>query len=166
LCAIQINDTRFDAVMNTPTDASSVERPGIPLARGAARLLAAMDLAPLLEFKLKTGRRVDVFGVGAGGELVVVEVKSSRQDFMSDRKWRDYLEYCDQFYFAVPEDFPLELLPDDCGLMRVDAYGGAVIRPAPLDPVKPARRKAVTARYARAAAHRLRRLEDPEASLG
>ena len=64
----------------------------------------------------------------------------------------DYLDYCDQFYFAVPEDFPLDLLPDDCGLMRVDAYGGAVLRPAPLDPVKPARRKAVTARYARAAA--------------
>ena len=142
------------------------ERPGIPLARGAARLLASMDLAPLLEFTLKTGRRVDVFGIGSGGELVVVEVKSSRQDFMSDRKWRDYLDYCDQFYFAVPEDFPLELLPDDCGLMRVDAYGGAVLRPAPLDPVKPARRKAVTARYARAAALRLWRLEDPEASIG
>ena len=64
------------------------------------------------------------------------------------------------------KDFPLELLPDDCGLMRVDAYGGAVLRPAPLAPVKPARRKAVTARYARAAALRLRRLEDPEASIG
>lgn len=142
------------------------QRPGIPLARGAARLLAAMDLAPLLEFTLKTGRRVDVFGVGAGGELVAVEVKSSRQDFLSDKKWRDYLDYCDAFYFAVPEDFPVELLPDNCGLMRVDAYGGAVIRPAPLDPVKPARRKAVTARYARAAALRLRRLEDPESSIG
>ena len=125
-----------------------------------------MDLAPLLEFTLKTGRRVDVFGIGSSGELVVVEVKSSRQDYLSDRKWQDYLDYCDQFYFAVPEDFPLDLLPDDCGLMRVDAYGGAVLRPAPLDPVKPARRKAVTARYARAAALRLRRLEDPEASIG
>ena len=125
-----------------------------------------MDLAPLLEFTLKTGRRVDVFGIGSSGELVVVEVKSSRQDYLSDRKWQDYLDYCDQFYFAVPEDFPLDLLPDDCGLMCVDTYGGAVLRPAPLAPVKPARRKAVTARYARAAALRLRRLEDPEASIG
>ncbi|MBT6313737.1 MAG: MmcB family DNA repair protein [Alphaproteobacteria bacterium] len=125
-----------------------------------------MDLAPLLEFTLKTGRRVDVFGIGSSGELVVVEVKSSRQDYLSDRKWQDYLDYCDQFYFAVPEGFPLELLPDDCGLMCVDTYGGAVLRPAPLAPVKPARRKAVTARYARAAALRLRRLEDPEASIG
>ena len=142
------------------------ERPGISLARGAARLLASMDLAPLLEFTLKTGRRVDVFGIGPSGELVAVEVKSSRQDYLSDRKWRDYLDYCDQFYFAVPEDFSLDLLPDDCGLMRVDAYGGAVLRPAPLHPMKPARRKAVMARYARAAALRLRRLEDPEASIG
>lgn len=151
----------------TVTESStSTERPGIPLARGAARLLAAMDLAPLLEFTLKTGRRVDVFGIGSNGELVVVEVKSSRQDYLSDRKWRDYLDYCDQFYFAVPEDFPLDLLPEDCGLMRVDAYGGAILRPAPIDPVKPARRKVVTARYARAAALRLRRLEDPEAGIG
>lgn len=148
------------------TERSETERPGIPLARGAARLLAAMDMAPLVEFTLKTGRRVDVFGIGASGALIAVEVKSSRQDFLSDNKWPEYLDYCDQFYFAVPEDFPLELLPDDCGLMRVDAYGGAVIRPAPNNPVKAARRKAVTARYARAAAHRLRRLEDPEATLG
>lgn len=142
------------------------ERLGVQLARGAARLLASMDLSPLLEFTLKNGRRVDVFGIGPSGELVAVEVKSSRQDYLSDRKWRNYLNYCDQFYFAVPEDFPLDLLPDDCGLMRVDAYGGAVLRPAPLDLVKPVRRRAVTARYARAAALRLRRLEDPEASIG
>ena len=142
------------------------ERPGVPLARGAARLLASMDLAPLLEFTLKTGRRVDVFGIGSSGELVVVEVKSSRQDYLSDRKWRDYLDYCDQFYFAVPEDFPLELLPDDCGLMRVDAYGGAVLRPAPLDPVKPARRKGRYSAVCPGGRLRLRRLEDPEASIG
>jgi hypothetical protein len=161
LCVSWNTSWRLNASVTENT--STTERPGVPLARGAARLLASMDLAPLLEFTLKTGRRVDVFGIGSSGELVVVEVKSSRQDYLSDRKWQDY---CDQFYFAVPEGFPLELLPDDCGLMCVDTYGGAVLRPAPLAPVKPARRKAVTARYARAAALRLRRLEDPEASIG
>lgn len=155
--------SQTDAAM---TERTTPERPGIPLARGAARLLMTMDMAPLVEFTLKTGRRVDVFGIGPGGELIAVEVKSSRQDFLSDNKWHEYLDYCDQFYFAVPEDFPLELLPDDCGLTCVDAYGGAILRPAPNNPVKAARRKAVTARYARAAAHRLRRLEDPEAILG
>ena len=34
------------------------------------------------------------------------EIKSSLEDFRTDRKWRDYLDYCDSFFFAVAEDFP------------------------------------------------------------
>ncbi len=145
--------------------AASLERPGIPLARGAARLLAGMGFAPLTEFSLENGRRVDVFGVGKAGALVAVEVKSSREDFLSDGKWHEYLDYCDRFYFAVPEGFPDELLPDAHGMMRVDAFGGALIREATNAPVTAARRKAMLTRFARTSADRLWRLSDPEALL-
>ncbi len=143
-----------------------IEKPGVPLARGAARLLTDLGYAPLLEFSLSTGRRVDVFGVGNAGELIAVEVKSSREDFLTDRKWPDYLDYCDRFYFAVPETFPENHLPEGNGLIRVDAFGGALIEEAPLLPVKPARRKALLIRFARAAAERLRRKTDPNAAIG
>ena len=146
-----------------PDDASTAippEKPGVPLTRGAARLVADMGYAPVTEFSLATGRRVDVFGVGGDGELIVVEVKSSRTDFLSDNKWRSYLDYCDRFYFAVPEDFPGDLLPAEHGLMRVDAFGGALIEEAPRDPISAARRKALLIRFARAAAERLRRISD------
>lgn len=146
--------------------ATRPERPGIPLARGAARLLDRMGYAPLTEFSLATGRRVDVFGIGKDGALIAVEVKSSREDFLSDGKWPEYLDYCDLFYFAVPEAFPQTLLPDDHGLMCVDAYGGVVLRPAVTSPVKPARRKAMLARFGRTAAQRLRQTVDPTAALG
>jgi len=142
-----------------------VERPGVPLARGAARLLQGLGYAPLTEFSLATGRRVDVFGVARDGGLIAVEVKSSRQDFLSDAKWPDYLAFCDLFYFAVPEGFPDALLPPEHGIMRVDAYGGAILRPAAPAPVKAARRKALLARFARTAAERLRQFTDPEAGL-
>ncbi len=141
-------------------------RPGVPLARGAARLLDGMGYASLVEFPLGTGRRVDVFGVAGDGALLAVEVKSSRADFLSDAKWPDYLAYCDRFYFAVPEDFPDELLPLEYGMMRVDAYGGALVRDAPHAPVAAARRKALLARFGRTAADRLRRWTDPDAALG
>ena len=66
----------------------------------------------------------------------------------------------------MPEAFPQTLLPDDQGLMCVDAYGGVVLRPAPAAPVKAARRKAMLARFGRTAAQRLRQTVDPTAALG
>ena len=43
----------------------------------------------------------------AAGAITLVEVKSCRADFVADRKWQEYLAYCDRFYFAVGPDFPL-----------------------------------------------------------
>lgn len=143
----------------------TAEKPGVPLARGAARLLQGLGYAPMVEFSLTTGRRVDVFGVAKDGALIAVEVKSSREDFLSDAKWEDYLAFCDLFYFAVPEDFPDDLLPQAHGMMRVDPFGGVVIREAQRAPVVAARRKAVLARFARTAAARLRQIADPEAGM-
>jgi len=151
--------------MQMPDSTPPTERPGVPLARGAARLLQDMGYAPMVEFSLATGRRVDVFGVAKDGGLIAVEVKSSREDFLSDAKWPEYLAFCDLFYFAVPEDFPDDLLPADHGLMRVDHFGGVVVREAPLDALKAARRKALLARFARTAAQRLRQMADPEAGI-
>ena len=84
------------------TDAPA-EGPPFPvlLARGVARALAQRGYATLTEVSLANGRRADVMGLGRGGELVIVEVKSSLQDFRSDAKWREYREFCDRFYFAV-----------------------------------------------------------------
>src|SRR3546814_4734824 len=53
---------------------------------------------------------------------------SSVEDFRCDQKWPEYLEYCDQFYFAVPESFPQALIPPAQGLMVADGYGATVVR--------------------------------------
>ena len=42
------------------------------------------------EFKLSSGRRVDVMGLNPGGRFLLVEIKSSVADFKSDKKWREY----------------------------------------------------------------------------
>ena len=87
-------------------------------------------------------------------------VKSSIADFRADSKWPEYLPYCDQLYFAVANDFPHDLIPDETGLIVADAFGGAVVRAAPEDKLSAARRKAVTLRLARLAAMRLTQSAD------
>jgi hypothetical protein len=141
--------------------AETLEMPGRRLARGVARGFAQLGWTSLLEFRLRSGRRVDVIALAPDGTITVVEVKSSTADYRSDRKWQDYLAFCDRFFFAVPAEFPQHLLPGDCGLIVADPYGAEVLREAPVEKLPPARRKAMTLKFARTAAQRLISLEDP-----
>lgn len=116
----------------------------------------------LLEMPLPDGRRADIFAVGSNGELVIVEVKSSIEDWMVDSKWPDYLDWCDLLYVAVSIDFPQALIPDDVGLIVADAYGGEILRHPRRRQVTASRRKSLLIDCARLASERLARLEDPD----
>jgi hypothetical protein len=132
------------------------------LARGVCRAFDQLDYASLVEFPLANGRRADVLALGKGGDLVIVEIKRSVADFRADQKWPGYRDYADRLYFAVASGFPTGLIPEECGLMVADAFGAAVFRDGRTSPLGPARRRAVTLRFARIAALRLRRSLDPE----
>ncbi len=129
------------------------------IARGADRLLLDMGLASIREFSLASGRRADIAALGKDGRILIIEIKSSIADFRGDAKWPDYLEYCDTFYFAVAPDFPVEILPETCGIIIADRFGAEILRADPSQgpdrTLKAARRKAVTLRFARIAASRL-----------
>ena len=131
------------------------------IARGVCRYLRNLGYSPLTEFKLLSKRRVDVIGLNKGGQFIVIEIKSSVADFKADEKWPEYLPFADQMFFAVANGFPLELLPDDCGIMIADAYNAAVIRQAPVNKLNAARRRTQIVRYAKVAADRLHLLNDP-----
>lgn len=52
------------------------------------------------------------------------EIKVSRQDFLNDQKWHNYLQYCNEFYFICP--FGLigkDELPAEVGLLYVAKTG-------------------------------------------
>lgn len=92
------------------------------LNRGITVLFGELGLAALSEFPLSNGRRADLVAVDAQGEIVIVEIviveiKSSRTDFVSDRKWWEYRDFCDRFFFGVAADFPQELLPRIAGCL-------------------------------------------------
>ena len=131
--------------------------------RGTMRLLLDLDLTSLPEFTLATGRRVDLMALGRDGRLVAIEVKSCRTDFMTDRKWQGYLDFADQFFFAVGPEFPVGLLPPDEGLIVADRYAATLIRPARARAMAAARRRTLLLRFARTAALRLQGAADPAA---
>jgi len=141
--------------------AAAQDRLAAALARGVSRTLRAHGGETLSEFTLRTGRRVDVIAVDDDGRVTIVEIKTSVADFRSDGKWPEYLDFCDHFYFAVPESFPRELLPDDCGVMVADAYEALILVPSEARPVNASRRRALILRFARAAAQRLNAFTDP-----
>ena len=99
--------------------------------RGVSRMLAGQNFASLPEVTLPNHRRADLLAIGPRGEIWIIEIKSSLTDFQTDKKWPDYLDYCDSFFFAVEPDFPTEHLPEACGLILADAYGAEIIRTAP-----------------------------------
>ena len=131
--------------------------------RGVCRWLGDLGFSTLVEFKLGNGRRADVVGLGASGELWIVEIKSSIEDFRVDRKWPDYRCSCDRLFFATHAAVPSGIFPEDTGLIMADAYGAELLREAPEHRLAAATRKAMLVRFAQAAAHRLHGLVDPAA---
>lgn len=133
----------------------------LSVARGTRRLLRRLNFSTITELPLLTGRRADIVALAVDATILIVEIKSSVADFRADTKWRDYRAHCDQFYFAIPDGVPIDLIPNDTGLILADAYSGDILRPAPEHSVASATRRAMLMRFAHAAAHRLHRLSDP-----
>lgn len=135
----------------------------LKIQRGVRRLFSEMGCVSLPEFSLVNGRRADVIALCGAGRLTIVEIKSSVADFRADRKWPDYRDYCDRFFFAISDAIPESMIPEECGLIVADAFGGMVVREAPEHALSGPRRKAVTLRFAHSAARLLHSLADPGA---
>lgn len=160
--------TDSSALADTRDDPASKDcRTARDVARGIARLFARNGVWCLPEMPLRNGRRADLMGIDAKGQIVIVEIKVARGDLLGDTKWPDYLDFCDRFYWGLPpllDRSPLEAdhyRPDCCGIVVADGYDAEILRPAPLHPLAPARRKAEIERLARTALRRLTVGADP-----
>jgi len=91
------------------------------VARGTARLLHAYGRCVVSELPLPSGRRADLVALDPGGEIWIVEIKSSVADFRADQKWMDYRLHCDRLFFATTVEVPCEIFPPDTGLIVADA---------------------------------------------
>lgn len=151
--------------MNMPlkTDGRQSET-ALLVQRGVGRLMRASGFAVLPEFTLASGRRADIIGLNGSGEIWIVEIKSSPEDFRSDSKWPEYRSYCDRLFFAIPTSMEADIMPADAGLIIADSWGADIVRHADTFNLHASRRKAVTLAFARVAALRLHGLYDPLAA--
>ncbi len=130
--------------------------------RGVMRLLREQyDMACYAEVTLNSGRRADVLAIGPKGEIWIVEIKSSLVDFQVDKKWHEYRDFSDRFFFAKPPELDAAIFPPSEGLIVADGHDGAILRPSPDTPLAPARRKALMLKLARLGADRIHALMDP-----
>lgn len=129
--------------------------------RGVSRMLYRHDFLGVSEVPLGNGRRADIMALGPKGDVTIIEIKVSRADLLGDGKWPQYLDYCDRYFWAVPQGFDLDLFdredlaPARTGLIVADRYDAAILREAEHRPLAGARRKAETLRLARLAARRV-----------
>lgn len=105
-------------------------------------------------------------GLSPKGDVLIVEVKVSAADLRGDRKWPHYLDWCDQFAWAVPEALgPLledpHFRPAATGLIVADLHEAALLRPPAARQLAPARRKMLHLMLARLGAERAMRGADP-----
>ena len=120
--------------------------------RGVQRLLIDMGAVAIPELPLATGRRADLMALTRKGDI---EVKSSIEDFRTDRKWPEYRQFCDRLFFATHPAVPEAIFPAEAGFILSDGYGAEVLRDAPEHRLAPAARKALMLRIARTGAARL-----------
>ena len=148
-----------------PVDGRQSET-ALAVARGTARLLHAHGFSMVSELPLPSGRRADLVALDAGGEVWIVEIKSSIADFRADQKWQDYRLHCDRLFFATCMDVPCDIFPKDTGLIVADAFGAQFVCEAPQHRLAAPTRKAMMLLFARAAALRLQSLADPDGPYG
>jgi hypothetical protein len=123
--------------------------------RGVQRLLTEMGAAVIPEISLVTGRRADLVALTRKGDIWIIEIKSSVEDFRVDRKWPEYRLFCDRFFFATHPQVPAGIFPDECGFILSDGYGAEILRDAPEHRLAAPTRKTLMLRLARAGAARL-----------
>jgi hypothetical protein len=123
--------------------------------RGVQRLFLEMGATLLPELSLVSGRRADLVALMKNGDIWMIEVKSSIEDFRVDRKWPEYRLFSDRFFFATHPEVPADIFPDECGFILSDGYGAEILRDAPEHRLAAPTRKALTLRMARTGAARL-----------
>jgi hypothetical protein len=143
-----------------PADGRQSET-ALAVARGTARLLHSLGYCVVSELALPSGRRADLVGLGGDGEIWIIEIKSSIEDFRADQKWMDYRLHCDRLFFATTLEVPCEIFPPDTGLIVADGFGASIVCAAPEHRLPAATRKSMLLRFGHVAALRLQSLIDP-----
>jgi len=101
----------------------------VRVGKSLSQLLRDRHSGDLLLFEVKDGPthsrkhfRIDALAIKrtwSPPTVIGYEIKSSRSDFLGDKKWPEYLKMCNELYFVTPHQLVKpEEVPADCGLIE------------------------------------------------
>ena len=126
------------------------------------RFLSLKGYKVLSEFALPNKKRVDIIGINLKREIIIVEVKSNINGIKLDRKWKNYLDYCNYFYFASNGKLKDINSSKNSGLIQKNSNGIEIIKKPKYKKLSKNKKNALIFKIALAASSKFHRLIDPE----
>ena len=126
------------------------------------RFLSLQGCKVLSEFALPNKKRVDIIAINLKKEIIIVEVKSNKNGIKLDKKWKNYLNYCNYFYFACNEKLQDLDFSEMICIIQNNSKNIKIIRKSKYKKLSQKKKNTLIFKIALSATSKFHRLIDPE----
>ena len=116
----------------------------------------------LSEFALPNKKRVDIIAINSEKKIIIVEVKSNKNGIKNDKKWKNYLNYCNYFYFACNGKLKDLNLSKNIGIIQNTSSNIKIIKKSKYKKLSQNKKNKLIFKIALSATSKFHRLIDPE----
>ena len=116
----------------------------------------------ITEFALPNKKRVDIIGINSKKKIIIVEVKSNKNNFKNDIKWKKYLKYCNYFYFSCNEEMKNVNFSKKIGIILYNSKEIKIFKNAKYKKLSKITKNKIIYNFALSAASKFHRLIDPK----
>ena len=116
----------------------------------------------LSEFALPNKKRVDIIAINLKRKIIIVEVKSNKKSLKYDKKWKNYVNYCNYFYFACNDKLKDFNFSENIGVIQNNSNNIKIIRKSKYKKLSENKKKQLIFKIALSATSKFHRLIDPE----
>ena len=116
----------------------------------------------LSEFALPNKKRVDIIAINSKKKIIIVEVKSDKNGIKNDKKWKNYLNYCNYFYFACNDKLKDLNFSKNIGVIQNNSKSIKITKKSKYKKLSENKKKNLIFKIALSAISKFHRLIDPE----
>jgi hypothetical protein len=125
------------------------------------QFLSSKGYKVLSEFALPNKKRVDIIAINSKKEIIIVEVKSKKSEVKTDKKWKNYLNYCNYFYFACNDKLKDLNLSKNIGVIQNNSKSIKITKKSKYKKLSENKKNKLIFKIALSAASKFHRLIDP-----
>ena len=126
------------------------------------QFLSSKGYKVLSEFALPNKKRVDIIAINSKKEIIIVEVKSKKSEVKTDKKWKNYLNYCNYFYFACNDKLKDLNFSKYIGVIQNNSKSIKITKKSKYKKISQKRKDTLILKIALSATSKFHRLIDPE----